>query len=228
MDEALAPPVSEAPDAPERFRPRPGRRRRWVVRGGRWMLELGTVFVGVYGAFLFNNYQLHRQERERREQILSWMEEDCAEQLASAREERVKVQKDVDDLNRQLKDGEMPALYAFTWNSDYDPSDVASLLTSGGFDLLEVQTVRDIKDVESIVRQMVGVARHDQQLSDTYILPNLDKDRSVFYDPSTKELRPSYRWFPEFFEKMLKSYDQLEPQLEKLQAQIRAERQRNR
>lgn len=199
-----------------------------MARAARWAAELFTVFVGVYAAFTLNNYQAHRQERQRREQILGWMEAEYTESLAEIQRERIAVQKDGDEFNRQVAAGEMPMPHAFNYTNDYDPADIASVLGSGGFDLLEIETVRDLRATEDTLRLMVGLIRHDQQLSDALILPNLDKGSGVFYDPATHQLRPMYRWYEEFFSMTLRGYDNLQPDVEKLLRQIRAERQRNR
>ena len=50
-------------------------KRSLLSRVGRWTAELLLVFVGVYGAFWLNNYQQHRQDAERRDQILASLEQ---------------------------------------------------------------------------------------------------------------------------------------------------------
>ena len=194
----------------------------------RWGAELATVFVGVYAAFMLNNYQAHRQEEQRREQILGWLEGEYSGSLDDVKREVVRLKQDSADFKRQLDAGEMPVLHGFDFATDYDPSDMSTVLGSGGFDLLEVETVRDIRDTENTLRLIVATTRHDQQLSDTLVLPNLDKDRSFFYDPATHQLRPMYRWYSRFFDIMVQQYADLQPQMEKLVKQIRADRQRNR
>ena len=208
--------------------PPPRHPPRLLARTMRWGAELATVFVGVYAAFMLNNHQAHRQERQRREQILAWVEQQFTESSAEIAKERAKLVEEAETFHRQLAAGEMPELHAFQFATDYDPSDMASVLGGGGFDLLEVETVREIRDTETTIRVMLATARHDQQLSDALILPNLEKDRSFFYDPATHQLRPTYRWYGEFYKMFLSGYDALLPQTRKLVAQIRAERQRNR
>ena len=203
-------------------------RRHFIARSARWALELCTVFIGVYAAFVLNNHQSHLQDHQRREQILAWMESAFSQTLDSVRDERVDMQKAADEFNRQVEAGQMPALHAFDWRSAYDPADVASVLSNGGFDLLEVQTVRDVNDAESTLRSMLAIARHDQQLSDNMILPNLEKERDVFYDSVSHHLRPTYQWYANFYRNELQGYAELQPKLEKLLGQIRAERQRDR
>ncbi len=186
------------------------------------------MFVGVYAAFMLNNYQAHRQDRQRRDQILAWMETEFTEGLENIKTEQALLKKQHDNLMRQIDAGAMPAIHPLTFDSDYDPADMASVMSSGGFNLLEVETVRLIRDTESTQRLILGVARHDQQLSDALVLPNLDKEPVFFYDPATHKLRPTYDWYADFFPKMLRCFDDLRPEVEKLLVQIRAERQRNR
>ena len=75
---------------------------------------------------------------------------------------------------------------------------------------------------------MVSYVRHDQELSDTYLLPNLERDRTFFYDPATKKLRPGYQWYQDFFDAIPNDYAHLQPLLEKLLSQIQGRAPRNR
>ena len=186
------------------------------------------MFVGVYAAFMLSSYQSHRQERQRREQILAWMETEFTEGLEDIKREQAAGKKQLDTFARQIDAGAMPALRPLTFDTDYDPADMASMMSSGGFDLLEIETVRLIKKTEETQRLMLGLARHDQQLSDALVLPNLDKEPAFFYDPATHKLRPTYSWYAEFFPRMLQGFNELRPEVERLLVQIRAERRRDR
>ena len=59
---------------------------------GRWVAELVLVFVGVYAAFWLNNYQQHRQDAERRDQILAYIEQTLREGIESSKMNRAKEQ----------------------------------------------------------------------------------------------------------------------------------------
>src|SRR5204863_534326 len=50
-------------------------KRSLLSRIGRWTAELVLVFVSVYAAFWLNNYQQHRLDAERRDQILAALEQ---------------------------------------------------------------------------------------------------------------------------------------------------------
>ena len=202
----------------------PGVRRRLA----HWLGELITVFVGVYAAFVLNNHASHRQERQRRAQLLTWVEERYTGVLANAREQATKLRGRTDEFNAKLAAGQMPEIKPISWTGDYDPSDSTGLLQSGGYDLLEVETIRGIRDVESTLRQMVGAALRAQQRSDAMILPNRGKDPFVFYDPATHQLRESYDWVPKVYEDLKGGFETLQDSCTKLLAQVRAERERGR
>ena len=60
-------------------------KRSRLSRFGRWVAELVLVFVGVYAAFWLNSYQQHRQDAERRDQILASFEQQLREGIESGK-----------------------------------------------------------------------------------------------------------------------------------------------
>ena len=221
-DEVPAETVQPPPSEPH---PKPSGFRR---RLAHWLGELVTVFVGVYAAFFLNYRATHWQERQRREQLLAWVEERYTGVLDNSRKQGTALRSKIDEFNAKLAAGEMPEIKPIGWTGDYDPSDMAGLLQSGGYDLLDIETIRDIQEVESTVRQMVGVATHAQQRSDALILPNRGKDASVFYDSATHRLRESYDWVPEVYENLKEEFDALQTDCTKVLEQVRAERAKGR
>ena len=218
-------PPKPSPSPPPAPRPKPtGWRRRFT----HWLGELITVFVGVYAAFLLNNHASHRQERQRREQLLTWVEDRYTGVLDNARRQVPELQKIIDDFGAKLAAGQMPEVKPIGWIGDYDPSDGTSLLQSGGYDLLDIETIRDIREAESLLRELVSEALHAQQRSDALILPNRGKDPSLFYDPATHQLRESYDWVPKAYKDLKDSFEALQASCTKLLAQVRAERARGR
>ena len=181
--------------------PRPP--RRWPHRLGGWLGELVTVFVGVYAAFFLNYRATHRQERQRREQLLTWVEERYQGVLDNARTQTAALGKIVADFDAKTAAGQMPEIKPIGWVGDYDAADGIGLLQT-------------------------SLATHAQQRSDALILPNRGKDPTVFYDPATHRLRESYDWVPKAYEDLRKSFEDLEGDCTKLLAQVHAERGRAR
>jgi hypothetical protein len=192
----------------------------------RWAAELLLVFLGAYAAFWLTNHQEHQQEAIRRHQILAALEEQASSDLASATAERDRVAKMSAEFNRALAAGEMPLPKPFSFNTDYSATDVATLLQSGGYQLLDVKTLVALHRLESVLRGGISTMTHAQQLSDALIAPNLDQDITFFYDPATKQLRKRFSRYTTALQSFDGFYDDYVKAETNLLAQIRTERQK--
>ena len=195
---------------------------------GRWVAELILVFVGVYAAFWLNGYQQRRQDAERRDQILAFIEQTLSEGIESSKANRAREQEpEAAEFRRALDAGEMPPVRPFVFITDYSPSDLATMLQSGGVQLLEVQTLTALRRDESVIRWGLQRMARYQKLSDELIVPNLGQDISFFYDPATKKLRKQFEIYPQALEARVDFAHELERTHTDLLKQIQAERQRN-
>ena len=127
-------------------------KRSLLSRVGRWTAELLLVFVGVYGAFWLNSYQQHREDAGRRDQILGSFEQQLREGIESGKINRAKQEQKAAEFRRARDAGEMPPLQPFVFITDYSPIDWATMLQSGGVQLLEVQTLMAVRNDESVIR----------------------------------------------------------------------------
>src|SRR5438105_10972920 len=199
----------------------------WRRLGG-WVAELVLVFIGVYAAFWLNNYQQHQQDAERRDRILASIEQTLREGIESSKRNRAEQQEPAAaEFRRALDAGEMPPLRPFVFITDYSPSDLATMLQAGGVQLLDLQTLRALRNDESVIRWGLARMARYQKLSDELIVPNLDRDTSFFYDPATRKLRKRFNIYPEALDARLKFANDLERTHTELLKRIRAERQRN-
>src|SRR6266436_6886773 len=173
-------------------------------RFGGWVAELVLVFVGVYAAFWLSNYQQHRQDAERRDQILASLEQQLREGIQSGKINRANQEQRAAEFRRAFEAGEMPPLQPFVFTTDYSPGDIATLLQSGGVQLLEVKTLKALREMESVIRWGLSGTQRYQKLSDELIVPNLDQDISFFYDPATKKLRRRFEMYPQALEATVK------------------------
>src|SRR5437763_11329007 len=198
-------------------------------RLGRWAAELVLVFIGVYAAFWLNNFQQHQQDAERRDRILASIEQTLREGIESSKINRTTEQQPAAaEFRRALDASEMPPLRPFVFITDYSPSDLATMLQSGGVQLLDVQTLRALRNDESVIRWGLARMARYQKLSDELIVPNLDQDIAFFYDPATKKLRKQFEIYPEALEATVKFADELESVHSELLNRIQSERQQNR
>jgi len=197
-----------------------------LSRLGRWAAELLLVFLGAYAAFWLTNHQERLEQAHRRQQILAALEEQVTADLESAKALRDSQAKDLATFKQRLDAGEMPSINSFSFTSDYSATDTASLLQSGGYQLLDVKALVAIRHLESVLRGGISTMQRAQQLSDTFIVPNLDEDITFFYDPTTKRLRKRFTRYAEALQKFVPFYDEYVQALTDLLAQIRAERAR--
>ena len=201
-------------------------RRTFVAHVGRWIAELVLVFLGAYAAFWLNTYQQHRQDAKRHDQILASLEQTLKEGVDSNKTEGTKEDRELAKFQRALQAGEMPSLHPFTFTSDYNATDIATLLQSGGIELLDVKTLIALRQLESVIRWGLSRMAHYQKLSDELIVPNLDQDISFFYDPATRKLRKRFEVYPEALQTEVNFFHDLEKAHTELLKQIQAERQR--
>jgi hypothetical protein len=202
-------------------------KRSQLSRFGRWFAELVLVFVGVYAAFWLNSYQQHRQDAERRDQILASLEQQLHEGIESGKIDRANQERTAADFRRALDAGEMPSLQPFVFTTDYSPTDWATMLQSGGVQLLDVQTLMAVRNDESVIRWGLSRMAWYQKLSDELIVPNLDQDISFFYDPTTKKLQKRFEIYPDALDANVQFANELERTHTELLKRIQAERQRN-
>jgi hypothetical protein len=204
-------------------------KRSRFARFGRWVAELVLVFVGVYTAFWLSNYQQHRQDSERRDRILAYIEQTLSEGIESSKANRAKEQEpEAAEFRRALDAGEMAPVRPFVFITDYSPSDLATMLQSGGVQLFDVQTLKALRSDESVIRWGLARMARYQKLSDELIVPNLDQDISFFYDPATKKLRKQFEIYPNALEARVNFANELERTHRELLERIQAERQRSR
>ena len=195
-------------------------------RLGRWLAELILVFVSVYAAFWLNNYQQQKEQAKRRDQILAYLEQRLKDGIESAKTEGAKEDRQVADFQRALAAGEMPPLRPFYFSTDYNPGDIATLLQTGGIELLDVRTLTVLRQLESIIRGDLSKMAHFEKLSDELIAPNRDQDISFFYDPTTKKLRKRFEDYPEALQMVATFFRDAERTQTDLLKQIQAERRR--
>jgi hypothetical protein len=200
--------------------------QKGIVRKlGRWVAELILVFVGVYAAFWLNNFQQRQERTQRHHQILASLEQTLQEGVASSKEGRANSERTLARFQHAVQAGEMPPLPPFVFTTDYSPSDMATLLQAGGFDLLKLKTVAALREFETVVRWGLSRMAHYQKLSDELIVPNLDQDRSFFYDPATKQLRKRFGFYSDALEAEVSFFRELEAKEAQLLTQIQSERQ---
>lgn len=130
------------------------------------------------------------------------------------------------EFQRALDAGEMPPLRPYVFTTDYSPGDFATLLQSGGVQLIDVETLMALRYDESVVRWGLSRLLRYQKVSDELIVPNLAQETSFFYDPATKKLRKPFEIYPEALQATVEFARDLDRTHSELLKRIQAERHR--
>ena len=200
----------------------------WLKRIAEWMVDLVIVFVGVYAAFVLNAYESSREQSERREQLLAWLDDYCGESAANLEKEQTLIEEALTDFNRRLYKGEMPELVYININSSYDSTFTLSFFQAGAGELLEVATLRQVRAVDKDSKLAAEDIKHFQELTTAVLVPQLNHERTFFYDTSSRQLLPEYAWYPTAFQDMVDYCNKIRPEIDELRKQIDRERKRNR
>jgi hypothetical protein len=200
----------------------------WLKRSAEWMVDLVIVFVGVYAAFVLNAFEIRREQSDRREQLLGWLDDYCGELAANLQNEQTSIEEAVTDFNRRLNNGEMPELAYININSSYDASFSLSFFQAGAGELLDVATLRQLRAVDKDSRLEAEDIRQLHELTASVLVPQLNHDRTFFYNPSTRKLLPQYDWYPLAFQNIVDYCNKIRPEIDELRKRVSQERARNR
>src|ERR1700751_4021104 len=204
------------------------RTRHWLRRIAEWLVDLVIGFVGVYAAFVLNAYESRREQSERREQLLAWLDDYCIESAANLENEQTLIEEALTDFNRRLNNGEMPELVYININSSYDSTFSLSFFQAGAGELLEEATLRQVRAVDKDSKLAADDIKHFQELSTSVLVPQLNHERTFFYDLSSRKLLPQYAWYPTAFQDMVDYCNKIRPEIDELRKRINEERKRKR
>jgi len=187
------------------------------------LVELTIVFVGVYAAFALNAHQIHKQEQQRRGQILAYLEKGAAAGAERLKQVTVNYDRNMNQFLDRLAKGEMPEMTPISWASNYNPNENAWLLQAGGLELLDIETIARMRELDTAASTGLATMAHYQTLSDQLIAPHLGEGRSFFYDPTTKQLRKEYAQYPAILEEGSRILHDISQKTDQLVAQLRVE-----
>ena len=171
-------------------------KKRSYARARRWLAELLLVFIGVYAAFWLSDFQQGQQQARQRDQILASLERQLREGVENTKAQAAKAAEGKRQFQQALESGQRPKLRRFTFTTDYNPGDIATILQAGGIELLDVKTLTTLREFESVVRWGLSRMAHYQKLSDELIAPNLGQDSSFFYEENG-HLHERFNIYPE-------------------------------
>jgi len=164
------------------------------ARAGALLLELVIVFVGVCGAFLLQDWAQRRDQDRRRQQIYGALTDELKVIATNTRGVATQVPALLARYDSAWQAGMTPPLEPLLDPVQFTPHMWQAAMASGGLELLDVPTMYRVSSLYNDLEAAFAQYHHLTTLSAQQILPVLARNGS-FYDPTTKRLRPEYRWY---------------------------------
>jgi hypothetical protein len=168
----------------------------WIAR---LALELVVVFIGVYSAFALSEYQARRDAAERRQQLQDALVREIRDLTSNTRRVAEQLPVQLAQFDSAVRTGGRPPLQPWTEPVRVQAHMWEATLQSGALNLFDVTTVyslsRFYNELNAGFEQIVQL----RALSETVLIPNLERGSSEFYAPDGRSLRPKYQWHRDGF-----------------------------
>lgn len=162
---------------------------------GKYFIELLIVFLGVYGAFLLNEYNIEKQNSIKREQI----SEGLIKEITNIISRTDRVSKQIPALlnyyDSLITAGDMPDLQPRIEPVRVESHMWKASLESGVIDLFDVPLIFRLSEFYNELNSGLEQITQLRNLSESILIPNLNKPKSEFYDFRTGKLKEKYYWY---------------------------------
>jgi len=168
-----------------------------------WLIaELLVVFIGVYAAFIFDNYRTNKQNEYRRQQIYTALKEEFTFSSEGMKQAAPLLDSIVTKIKNEYEEGKMskPSRFHFVIGIRTDIWE--AVLKSGALELIDVKLVFQLSNYYSFIRFAAEECKNFDRLIQQYIIPNTDKNIEEFYNIKTKKFKRKYSWYLESLDNM--------------------------
>jgi hypothetical protein len=166
----------------------------WLIRLG---LELIVVFIGVYAAFALSQNEARREAVERRHQLQDALVREIKDLTSNTRRVAQQLPIDLTQFDSAVRAGGRPALQPWTEPVRVQTHMWEATLQSGALDLFDVPTVYRLSQFYNELNAGFEQIAQLRSLSESVLLPNLERGSSEFYAQDGRSLRPKYQWYRE-------------------------------
>jgi hypothetical protein len=165
---------------------------QWIAR---LALELVVVFIGVYAAFALSQYQAKREAEERRRQLQDALVREIKDIASNTGYLARQLPTQLAQFDSAVRAGRRPPLQPWIEPVRVQPHMWEATLQSGALDLFDIPTVYALSQFYNELN--AGFEQHSQlrALSETVLIPNLERGSGEFYTLDGRNLRPKYQWY---------------------------------
>jgi hypothetical protein len=158
-------------------------------------LELIIVFVGVYAAFALSQYEARREAAERRHQLQDALVREITDLTSNTRRVAQQLPIELAQFDSATAAGRHPALRPWIEPIRVQTHMWEATLQSGALDLFDIPTVYRLSQFYNELNAGFEQLAQLRSLSESVLIPNLERGTSEFYEPDGRHLRPKYQWY---------------------------------
>ena len=160
----------------------------------RLLLEMAVVFLGVYGAFVFDGVRESRARQAEAAELASALRVEIGESVVLARELIETSGQERATFEASIAAGERPELPILRGSSGYQTAAWDAAKTSGGASALDVDAMRLSAIFYSAFISLLETGVYRRDMYDQTVRPHLADHPDAYYYASTGDLRPAYSW----------------------------------
>jgi hypothetical protein len=166
--------------------------RSWL---GRLGAELLVVFVGVYAAFALSQYEARREAAERRRQLQDALVREIRDLTSNTRRVSLELPIELARFDSAVRAGGRPPLQPWIEPIRVQTHMWEATLQSGALELFDIPTVYNLSRFYNELNAGFEQLAQLRALSETVLIPNLERGSNEFYELDGHSLRPKYRWY---------------------------------
>ncbi|MCK4226508.1 hypothetical protein KAX29_06425 [candidate division WOR-3 bacterium] len=186
-----------------------------------WLIaELLVVFIGVYGAFIFDNYRTNKQDEYRKQQIYTALKEEFTFSSEGMKQVVPLLGGIVTEFKSEYEEGKMPKPRRFHFVIGIRTDIWEAVLQSGALELIDVKLVFQLSNYYSFIRFAAEECKNFDRLIQQYIIPNADKNIEEFYNIKTKKFNRKYLWYLESLDNMNNYMNRIQKMTDSLLVEI--------
>jgi hypothetical protein len=153
------------------------------------------VFIGVYAAFALSRYEARREASDRRRQLQDALVREIKDLTSNTRRVAQELPRQLAQFDSGVRAGRRPPLQPWIEPVRVQTHMWQATLQSGALDLFDIPTVYRLSQFYNELNAGFEQLAQLRSLSETVLIPNLERGSSEFYEKDGRRLRPKYQWY---------------------------------
>ena len=172
--------------------------KTFFTRFGWLVAELVFIFLGLYGAFLLERHNDDKNDLIRKRQILQALVDEFDGYSREFAEASATLDENYAEPFLSAYAGQekpFPTPIPFGGLSKVNTGIWEAMLQSGGIDVLEVDAIQRVQNFFKKLQDFLDLFSRFEGLNASFILPEMDRNASFFYEADSPQLRSKYGWY---------------------------------